>query len=249
MHENVKPDLYRRGIYRSCRNPEEAEEYATDKEGFEEVLMMYRTQKQMVISGEKEKQDKLHYAEYEARKAVEEEKNVLESIWKEIAEVDADLQQIMKDCENLVRINKEKSCSDRSIKGKKDHSGYVVIQSKEREQTYRYFDETMKENIWETTIQTPYPENMDIDLVRIQVEIEMTIGAAPLRSAGLGIDHIWEADIDSFFYQVPEQERRTDNYLLNTFFTRGVSSGYWTVTYRHSLPLKRIPENMLPTDK
>ena len=84
---------------------------------------------------------------------------------------------------------------------------------------------------------------MPIELVKAQVEIEMNANNKFLLSSGLGIDIVWDGDIDSYFFHQNDVELNGKNVLLTTMY-RFDGRGYWIVTYTHTLPLKKIPDYM-----
>ena len=68
--------------------------------------------------------------------------------------------------ENLLRISKERANADRKLKPKKEHSGYIVVSSQEKEIKYSKSKKTI---IWETCIQTPYSVEFNESNVRTQI--------------------------------------------------------------------------------
>lgn len=58
--------------------------------------------------------------------------------------------------QNLLRINKEKSNAERKLRPKKEHTGYVVISSQEKEVRYKAGKRMQSLVVWETILQSPY---------------------------------------------------------------------------------------------
>ena len=60
--------------------------------------------------------------------------------------------------EDLLRISKERANADRNLRPKKQHTGYVVLISAEKERRYEVPNKLKMEHamLWETVIQTPF---------------------------------------------------------------------------------------------
>ena len=58
---------------------------------------------------------------------------------------------------NLLRITKERANAERGLKPKKEHNGYVVLTSVEKESRYKdSYGHPQTITLWETAMETPY---------------------------------------------------------------------------------------------
>ena len=102
---------------------------------------------------------------------------------KQIAEVQQALEEEQEEStyqrglnENLLRISRERANADRKLRPKKEHTGYVVVSSKEKEWRYKESRNDWKTvTLWETTLQTPYTVDFTEEQARKQTK-ELTGG-------------------------------------------------------------------------
>ena len=71
---------------------------------------------------------------------------------------------------NLLRISKERANASRKLKPKKEHSGYVVISSMEKDHSYKQGANRRTVRLWETVLQTPYSIDFTEDQARTETE-------------------------------------------------------------------------------
>ena len=72
--------------------------------------------------------------------------------------------------ENLLRIARERANADRKLKPKKEHTGYVVVSSTEKEYRYKINRRDFETaTLWETVLQSPY----SIDFTEEQARRQM----------------------------------------------------------------------------
>ena len=97
-------------------------------------------------------------AQRKIREAAEETQEEINKIHQDLSEAESKIKYWQGLNENLLRISKERANADRKLKPKKEHTGYVVVSSTEKEYRYkvnrRDFETVM---LWETVLQTPYP--------------------------------------------------------------------------------------------
>lgn len=150
--------------------------------------------------------------------------------------------------ENLRRISKERANADRGLKPKKEHTGYVVLASKEIRYKYRSGTKYLSTILWETVLEMPYP----VDFTLQQVEHEMQAlfrnddtGDWPINKIGI------TAHYGSPFEQLikdPEWKNWEEyNVLLDTALRANYKSGYWELIFTHTKPLGVVPHDMRPS--
>ena len=74
---------------------------------------------------------------------------------------------------NLLRISKERANADRKLKPKKEHTGYVVASSEEKEYRYRDGRKWKRVKLWETVLQSPYAVDFTEEQAREQITREL----------------------------------------------------------------------------
>lgn len=149
---------------------------------------------------------------------------------------------------NLLRIAKERANADRKLKPKKEHTGYVVVASGEKE--YRYKDGYRKlQNVllWEAVIQSPYTIDMPEAIVRKQITRDLLRKneAGETLIGRLGINGYYPGNYESMvddhqWCSEPEKY----NIALEFYFQMNGRYGYWEVKFFHTRALKRIPNDL-----
>lgn len=160
--------------------------------------------------------------------------------------------------ETLLRIARERANADRGLKPKKDHTGYVVLSSGEKElrrkeskrSTYYYV------KLWETVLQTPYSVDFSEEQARRQIceDLMECEDGEDWMLARIGI------------YKMPEKISRyldddklelggagpsgRNNVLLryrlraNYQARRDKETGFWEIILTHKEPLSQVPRDM-----
>ena len=78
---------------------------------------------------------------------------------------------------NLLRISRERANADRSLRPKKEHTGYAVVRSMEKEYRYKISRHSWgKVMLWETVIQSPYSMEFTEEQARKQIRRELLRG-------------------------------------------------------------------------
>lgn len=144
---------------------------------------------------------------------------------------------------NLSRIERERANAERELRPKKEHTGYVVLLSKQTntdctpmEGSYR----NPTDEAWETRIQTPWGVQHTEEEARENTLQELFFGREPLL-VYLGIYPDGYGTDDSDYYT----RNRVTGYRMSADY----KSRYWEITIRHTKPLGIVPEEMLPPKK
>ena len=166
--------------------------------------------------------------------------------------------------ENLLRIARERANADRKLKPKKEHTGYSVVFSTEKEHRYGKGKNMTRVMLWETVIQSPYSIDLPEGLVRKQITDELT------RVNEDGESLICRIGIDSFYpgsYAAMLQKRKQielfeesitigreddeepekpkgENIMLRPYFRANFKAGYWEAVFFHTKPLGVVPADM-----
>ena len=112
-------------------------------------------------------------ASYTAQKAAEEARQTVAGIESALATERAESAHQRALNANLLRIAKERANADRKLKPKKEHTGYVVATSEEREYRYRDGKKWKKAKLWETVLQSYYSVDFTEEVARTQIERDL----------------------------------------------------------------------------
>ncbi len=161
--------------------------------------------------------------------------------------------------ENLLRIAKERANADRKLKPKKEHTGYSVVFSTEKEYRYGKGKNMKKVMLWETVIQSPYSIDLPEDLVRKQITDELTQEneAGDKLVNRIGIDGFYPGSYAALLQKRWELDRYGDpeddedpegltgkNIMLKPYFRANFRAGYWEAVFFHTKPLGVVPADM-----
>lgn len=145
---------------------------------------------------------------------------------------------------NLIRIMTERSNQKRGIKPKKEHDGYVVLDSRQWKQKYtvetwdtedhetRYANnrgaaikkgylriERREENVWRSIVQTPYDASIELDQIRGRVENEL---GEVLTS--IGCERRLKPGYNGTYYDFGDK-----NGLYKWQYRANYKSGFWEI--------------------
>ena len=161
--------------------------------------------------------------------------------------------------EGFRRIFKERANAERKLKPKKEHSGYVIQVSAEKEKFGFVNKQRQMFSVMETVLQTPYDAQFHMGQVKMEtMELVRTqpdgsrlvdvVGLGPLyrpQAPNAGLSAICN-EVVSFSKEKFEQARR-ENLILFRQFKFNAKSGYWEITLIHMAPLTCYPASMMPT--
>lgn len=195
-------------------------------------------------------------ADYKIRQTVEQANQAVKS-WSEALDAErAESGHLRSLNENLLRIAKERANADRKLKPKKEHTGYSVVLSTEKEYRYGKGKNMAKVMLWETVIQSPYSIDLPEGLVRKQITDELT----QVNEDGdklinrIGIDSYYPGSYASLlqkkmkfdWYGEPEEDEEPmrENIMLKPYFRANFRAGYWEAVFFHTKPLGVVPADM-----
>lgn len=156
--------------------------------------------------------------------------------------------------ENLLRISKERANADRGLKPKKEHSGYVVISTGQKEYMYKDKGSTQKADLWETVLQTPFSVDFEAGVVLNEVKDQLLSRNSDLLE-DIGFDYYYLAGYENLIKHdlsesIEEEEERlaylNSNTIVKTRFWANFRTKYWNVELLHTRPLGVVPAYMLP---
>ena len=148
---------------------------------------------------------------------------------------------------NLLRISRERANADRKLKPKKEHTGYIVASSEEKEYRYRDGKKWKKVKLWETVLQSPYTVDYTEEQARVQITRELfpkgehwpiTKIGITARYGGTYEGMLADNSVSDDFLQcnvlVAQQQRLRANFRI----------GYWEIVLIHTKPLEVVPKEM-----
>lgn len=199
-----------------------------------------RVSDQAIYDVRLEAQNRIDTAEQEAAEKIKKLKEALAAERQEGAhqrELNAD----------LLRINRERANADRGLKPKKEHTGYVVLTSVEKESRYKdSYGHPRTITLWETAMETPYTVDFEAEQVRGLIR-ELTqddedgnwpicrigiTGNYPGKYADMIQDKEWREDYEKY------------NVMLERWLRANYRRGYWELIFQHTKPLSVVPPDM-----
>lgn len=147
--------------------------------------------------------------------------------------------------ENLLRISKERANADRKLKPKKEHSGYVIISSQEKEIRYKKGKQMISAIVWETVIQSPYNVKFTELQARTQIYGELLTNEGGWKLGDIGIKSRNMTNYDELLKD-NEEDIKDKNIAFNQRLRANYKVGYWEYILLHTLPVENVPKDMLP---
>lgn len=153
---------------------------------------------------------------------------------------------------NLLRISRERANADRGLKPKKEHTGYVVMNTQEkklqRKNSRGYYTITL----WETVLQSPYSVDFTEEQARYQIHEDLMQHEDGKEWALSRIGICEKPDpkfCDPFEYnEIMENENVLVRYQLRANYQarRGEKTGFWDIILVHQKPIPQVPKDMRP---
>lgn len=149
----------------------------------------------------------------------------INELGQKIAEREEAVRQAQKLNENLRRICRERANSDRGITPKKEHDGYLVLQS--REWRERLPDRRMVRT-WKSVLQTPYDVSIEQSVIEEQILEDLTEKVL----VDIGCLHYVSPEDNGIYTYVDDE-----NVLYCWRYSADYKSGYWCVILYTTRPL------------
>lgn len=148
---------------------------------------------------------------------------------------------------NLLRIARERANADRKLKPKKEHTGYVVVSSMEKE--HRYKDGNGRWRVvvlWETVLETPYAVDFEVAEVRELIqELFQKDEDGHWLIGRIGITGNHPKGYSDMIY---DKDWREDHHKYNVMLERRLKAnyrtGFWEIIFLHTKPLATVPADM-----
>lgn len=149
--------------------------------------------------------------------------------------------------ENLLRICRERANSDRKLKPKKKHSGFIVVSSAEREYRYKAGKNLKTAKLWDTVLQSPY----SVDFTEEQARRLIMEGMLQEYEDDLclieklGIDERYQGRYEDLLRHPDDAKQLArQNIMMDERLRANYKAGYWEIIFSHTRALKRVPKEM-----
>lgn len=238
----------------------EAPEGRADPECTHVILTLKEYEKQLrrIVTAEQEARDIRYEAEKTLRSVRSDAQHRIQAVEAEAAKTVADLEEELEEerresayqrglNENLLRIARERANADRKLKPKKEHTGYVVIASEEKEYRYRSGKKWKKAKLWETVLQSHYSVDFTEEDARTQIERELFPKDGTWPISKIGITGRYGGRYEDMF----EENSLSEDFLKrNILLARqqrlrtNFRSGYWELLVMHTKALDIVPPEM-----
>ena len=148
---------------------------------------------------------------------------------------------------NLLKITRERANADRGLKPKKEHTGYVVLTSAEKEHRYKdAYGHFHQFTLWETAMETPYTVDFDAKQVRSLVrELFQEDEHERCQIRKIGITENYPGRYTDMIQDKEWRGKYKDhNVMLEQRLRANYRSGYWELVFLHTKPLSVVPPDM-----
>ncbi len=148
---------------------------------------------------------------------------------------------------NLLRIARERANASRRLKPKKEHSGYVVISSTEKDHSYKYGANRKTVRLWETVLQTPYPVDFTEEQARKEMEELFQMddrGDWPIGR--IGINGLFLNGYGELIRSKDAADWMQRNVMVERKLRANFRAGYWEIVFLHTKSLGIVPTEMRP---
>ena len=148
---------------------------------------------------------------------------------------------------NLLRITKERANAERGLKPKKEHNGYVVLTSVEKESRYKdSYGHPRTITLWETAMETPYTVDFEAEQVRSLLQElfqEDEDERCPIQK--IGITGNYPGGYTAMVNDKKWSEKyKEHNVMLERWLRANYRRGYWELVFLHTKPLAVVPPDM-----
>lgn len=241
----------------------EAEDEITDLEGQIHDLMVecrqvdkLLTQTHMELKDEAKKRKKSDETARAAQRAVSELERIktildtenaveaaqglveeLERVKEELKSKNAENKRQSGKIAHLSRIMYERANADRDLRPKRQHTGYAVISSTQKE--------IKGKKVWETLLSLPCPASLEVQFVDERIRKEFFSEEGLIRN--IGITDIYEGNYDSMRSEMRNRRKNPDeiNVALSYKLRQNFRGKYWEAIITHTKPLSKIPDDMM----
>lgn len=242
------------GIYKEVQGGQsdpECTHVILKKDEYENLLYKIRMAEQETRNAKSDAEKKIKKintdSEYKISHAEETAKNQVEEIEQELRLAEKEIEYQKELNKTLLRISKERANADRKLKPKKEHSGYVVTASSEKEYSFKDGRKLRKILLWETVLQSPFVIDFTEEQARKQIFENLFAkdedGKWLIEKIGINANYA-----AGFAKMLDNEEWKREykhyNVMLERKLRMNFRSGYWEISFLHTKPLLCVPKEM-----
>lgn len=186
-------------------------------------------------------------AQYKVQQAEADAQQKIVTVEQELVEAQKEIAYQRDLNANLLRIARERANADRKLKPKKDHTGYVVVVTEDKEYRYRDGKKWKKIKLKETVLQSHYSVDFSEQEARIQIERELFPKSGDWLIARIGITGRYGGSYENMI----EDTSLSEDFLKRNILLAGQQrlranfrSGYWELVFMHTRALGIVPPEM-----
>lgn len=142
---------------------------------------------------------------------------------------------------NLIRICKERANSKRKLTPKKTHSGYLILETKEHNNIFRWNgSKLVTESLpcWKLTIQSPYNCSIPYEIIKKNIYTDLV----NFIGANLGLKYVYFDVSKLKKKELIEVWNNSDNFIFKTSYKANNKSGFWEIEYLTKLSVNMHKE-------
>lgn len=151
---------------------------------------------------------------------------------------------------NLLRISRERANADRKLKPKKDHTGYFVVLTAEKDYRFKVSRHQWGQaRLWETMLQSPYSVDFTEEQARKQIREDLfgENGGSSWLINGLGIALTYHKQYEDLIELNDWESKYKDKNIAlkpELKLRANFRAGYWEASFLHTKPLGVVPPEM-----
>ena len=151
---------------------------------------------------------------------------------------------------NLLRISRERANADRKLKPKKEHTGYFVVSTLEKDYRFKIGRSQWRQvRLWEAMLQSPYSVDFTEEQARKQIREDLFgVDKDSLwLVSGIGIVSVYDGRYEDLIELKDwETKYKAENIALNPELKLRANfrAGYWETSFLHTKAIGVVPPNM-----
>lgn len=179
-----------------------------------------------------------------------EARHKVETLEQELAEAQKEAEYQRGLNANLLRISKERANADRRLKPKKEHTGYFVVSTLEKDYRFKISRSQWSQvRLWETMLQSLYSVDFTEEQARIQIRDDLFgMNEDSLRlTSKIGIAFVYHGRYEDLIKKEDwETKYMAENIALDQELKLRANfrAGYWEASFLHTRPLGIVPPKM-----
>lgn len=174
----------------------------------------------------------------------------VETLEQELAEVQEEVEYQRELNANLLRISRERANADRKLKPKKEHTGYFVVSTLEKDYRFKINRHQWEQTrLWETMLQSPYSVDFTEEQARKQIREDLFgVDQDSLwLIGGIGIVSAYDGRYEDLIELKDwETKYKAENIAMKPELKLRANfrAGYWEASFLHTKAIGVVPPDM-----